>query len=96
MEKSQRHTRRTSEQMFPLVERYESSGQLQKEFCKSHDINIGTFQYWLTKYRELNSTPSSNSFQQINVMTDQPDPTRSNRHIEIRTPSGVEIKIPLD
>ncbi|WP_261395394.1 hypothetical protein [Membranihabitans marinus] len=34
MTKVHRRIRRTSEQMFPLVEKYESSGQLQKDFCE--------------------------------------------------------------
>ncbi len=55
MDKSQQVSRRTCEQMFPFMERYKSSGQLQREFCRSHDINIGTFQYWLKKYREEQS-----------------------------------------
>lgn len=96
MEKSKKNTRRTSDQMFPLVERYESSGQLQKEFCKSHDINIGTFQYWLSKFKDQNLSQSTDSFQQIKVIADQSDPDRRHRQILIRTPSGVEINIPLD
>lgn len=96
MDKSQKRTRRTSEQMFPLVERYESSGQQQKEFCRSHDINIGTFQYWLSKYREQKSNQSTGSFQQIEVVADQQAHYGRSRYIEIRTGSGVEIIIPMD
>lgn len=96
MKKSQGHTRRTSDQMFPLVESYESSGQLQKEFCEHHEINIGTFQYWLKKYREEHSAKKVNSFQKITVLPES-DKSRNNiRHILISTPSGLEIKIPLD
>jgi len=96
MEKSDRHTRRTSAQMFPLVERYESSDQPQKTFCELHGINIGTFQYWLKKYREKNSSQPTHSFQQIKVSADQISINQDIRHIEIRTSSGVEIIIPID
>ena len=96
MEKSEPQTRRTSDQMFPLVERYESSDQPQKEFCEIHGINIVTFQYWLKKYREQNSTQSTHSFQQIQVLSDQVGDNQHIRHIEISTSSGVTIKIPLD
>lgn len=96
MDKLQQRRRRTSKQMFPLVERYESSGQLQKEFCKSHDINIGTFQYWLKKYREEQSAEATNSFQKITVIPESDKSRHTVRHILISTPSGLEIKIPLD
>ncbi len=96
MEKPQHRTRRTSDQMFPLVESYESSGQLQKEFCEQHGITIGTFHYWLKKYRKQFSTENAQSFQQITVFPEPPDHKRQDRSIVILTPSGMEIKIPLD
>lgn len=95
MEKSHRRIRRTSEQMFPLVKKYKSSGQRQKDFCKHHDINIGTFQYWLKKYREQYAA-ESHSFQKITVLPESGNSGQRVRHILIRTPCGMEIKIPLD
>ena len=96
MEKTKQR-QRTSEQLFPLVESYESSGQLQKEFCKSHGINIGTFQYWLSKFREQNSSQSTGSFHQVKLLAEQSDINdHHSRQILIRTPSGLEIKIPMD
>ena len=95
MSKVHRRIRRISEQMFPLVEKYESSGQLQKDFCEHHDISIGTFQYWLKKYREEYSGRSS-SFQEITVLPKSDNSGHESRYILISTPSGMEIKIPLD
>lgn len=95
MSKVHRRIRRTSEQMFPLVEKYESSGQRQKDFCNLHDIRIGTFQYWLRKYREEYSGRSS-FFQEITVLPRSDSSRLEVRHILISTPSGMEIKIPLD
>ena len=95
MRKVHRRIRRTSEQMFPLVEKYESSGQLQKDFCEHHDISIGTFQYWLKKYR-LEDPGKSHSFQEITVLPKSDNSGHESRYILISTPSGMEIKIPLD
>ena len=97
MEKTDRHTRRTSAQMFPLVERYESCDQSQKAFCEQHGLNVGTFHYWLKKYREKDTAQVASSFQQIKVIADQADSGLQHyRQIEIRTPCGIEIKIPLE
>lgn len=95
MSKVHRRIRRTSDQMFPLVEKYETSEQRQKEFCKHHDISIGTFQYWLRKYREEYSS-RSHSFQEITVLPRLDNSNHESRYILISTPSGMEIKIPLD
>ncbi len=96
MEKPQYSTRRTSDQMFLLVERYESGDQSKKDFCAQHGLNLGTFHYWMKKYKEQKSIQSTGSFQQIKVLTDKPSHDRGCRHIEIRTPSGVQISIPMD
>lgn len=96
MEKRQLHVRRTADQMFPLVERYQSSGQTQKSFCEQEGINMGTFQYWLRKYREQNSSDELPPFQQITVLPESSNSNRQDRYIVIRTPSGMEIKIPMD
>ena len=39
------------EQMFSLVEQWHNSSQSQKFFCKEHNINVHTFNYWVKKYR---------------------------------------------
>lgn len=96
MKKTQRYTRRTSDQMFPLVERYEYGDLPQKEFCEQHGMSSGTFQYWLKKYRVKNTAQETPSFQQIKVLDEQSANGQRYRQIEIRTPSGLEIKIPLD
>ncbi len=96
MKKSQRQARLTSAEMFPLVERYESGGQQQKEFCEFHDINIGTFQYGLKKYREERSTKEPHSFQKITVLPESSESCHKVRHILINTLCGLEIKIPID
>ena len=96
MKKPQHRTHRTADQMFPLMERYNSSGQSIKEFCVQHGLNEGTFHYWLKKYRAQKSIQTKDSFRQIKVVADKSVYDQGNRRIEIRTPSGLKINIPLD
>ena len=96
MKKPQQRTHRTADQMFPLVERYKSSGQTIKEFCVQHGLNEGTFHYWLKKYRAQKSIQAKDSFHQIKVVADEPVYDQRYRRIEIHTPSGLKINIPLD
>ena len=46
---------RTEEEMFPLVEQWQSSDQLQKAFCAEHNISVSVFAYWLRRYRDQQS-----------------------------------------
>jgi transposase-like protein len=96
MDKPLQRTRRKSSQMFPLVERYESSGLTRNVFCDQEGISTGTFHYWRKKYKEQNSSDHNHSFQQITVLPGPSGHKRPDRYIVIRTPSGMEIKIPLD
>jgi transposase-like protein len=95
MEKPQQPTRRKSAQMFQLVERYKTGDQSQKEFCKAHGISVGTFQYWQRKYRDQHIDANQASFQRIMVLPQEADRIHQDPYIEIRTSSGMEIKIPL-
>lgn len=44
-------TRRSSQEMYPIIEAYKSSGQTQRDFCTARGINAGVFHYWLSRYR---------------------------------------------
>ena len=43
---------RTQEEMFPLVEQWQGSGQTQKVFCATHNISVSVLAYWLRRYRD--------------------------------------------
>ena len=43
---------RKAEEMFTLVEQWQSSGQTQNLFCQEQGIKPGTFAYWLRKKRQ--------------------------------------------
>ena len=51
--------RRTSAQMYPLVELYEQGERNKRDFCEVHEINEATFTYWLSKYRSRSEEVSS-------------------------------------
>ena len=40
---------RTSEEMYPLLSKWEKSGKSQKAFCESFGIKLHTFKYWMQK-----------------------------------------------
>ncbi len=89
MEKNESKTsRRTSAQMYPLIEAYERSGQTQKTFCAVHHIKVATFLYWLQKYREAKSPQleGGNSFVALKVSS----PLTSGK-VEIVYPNGVRV-----
>lgn len=52
-------SRRTRELMFPVIASWESSGLTQESFCKHQGLSIGTFSYWLKKYRTAYQEDSS-------------------------------------
>ena len=74
-------TRKTSIQMFPLIEKYLSSEQNQLEFCEANGIALHVLGYWLKQYREQDKNKTSPSFA---------------NHVEIHFPNGMQIKIPIN
>lgn len=84
--------RRDSQQMYPIIARYENSDQTQADFCETHQINQGVFQYWLKKYRDEHDFKRVDSYAKLEVVELDED---SCPRIIIRTRSGVEIEIPL-
>lgn len=83
--------------MFGEVELYISSEQTQKEFSKDKDYTVGSFKYWLSKYRSLKEESTSEkitkhiseSFQEIRLT----ETSSSKLLAEVSTENGVHIKI---
>lgn len=44
------------EQMYRLIEEQQSGSQTAIAFCEHHQINLGTFNYWLRKKRQEGRT----------------------------------------
>lgn len=53
---------RSREEMFPLIERWQSSGQTQQRFCEEQGISLAVFGYWLRKYRELSDSDTESDY----------------------------------
>ena len=77
--------KRTSTQMYPVVEAYLSSDQTQDSFCNEAGISVAVLNYWLKKYRNEQGEPPP-SFVQITP------PTSSNASLEVRFPSGIQLR----
>lgn len=44
-------SRRTKQEMYPLVDAWQVSGQSKTAFCRERQLNIHTFNYWLQKHK---------------------------------------------
>jgi transposase-like protein len=75
--------KRTSEEMFPVVEAYLESGKTQKAFCLAENIPLAVFAYWLSKYRRSRDT----SFVEI-----APPRGEESALLEVLYPSGVRLR----
>ena len=71
------------EQMYQLIEEQQSSKLTAIAFCKQHQINLGTFNYWLRKKRQ-NEHPS---FIPIDVKFPVQEKT------ELIYPNGVRLRL---
>jgi hypothetical protein len=73
--------------MFSLIEIWKKGEQSQQEFCKEKDIDYNQFQYWLRRYKQLNSPGESISgFTQIKLKSPV-----SNGSVELIFPDGRKL-----
>ena len=81
-------TTRTTQQMYPLVERYLQANKTQKAFCREHGLSTSVLCYWLAKYRrQLSQRPSA--FVEI-----APDPTPTEGLLlEVLSPQGLRLRL---
>ncbi len=78
-----------SQEMFRIIEAYESSGQDRKSFCKQAGISLSKFGYWRTKWlgAQKKSTLKSPNF--VAFETAQAPPTIA---CELIYPSGIRVQ----
>jgi len=79
------HPRRTSAEMYPLIETFLASGQSQKTFCSDYHLSEAVLNYWLSKYRREQDN-SSEAFVAVN-----PEPVDA-VFMELVYPSGVHLR----
>ena len=77
------HTRKQA-YYFDLIEQWQQSSMVKKDFCSLHNIKLATFQYWITKYRKTSHNPA-NGFV---ALSHSPD-----TQAEITYPNGVRISV---
>jgi hypothetical protein len=75
------------DEMFSLIQKWKDSSLSQKRFCKEHGQNLGTFLYWIKKYRTQTSVERSPTFIPVQFL-------HQNVQLNIRYPNGVVIEIP--
>ena len=73
--------KRTSEQMYPVVEAYLACDLTQEAFCLQENISIAVLNYWLKKYR---SEQGEAPFVEIK-------PAAASGCLEIAYPNGIRL-----
>lgn len=79
-------TRRSREEMFAIIEQWESSQESREAFCQSHNLPVSTFSYWRTKYAKAKEQPREPGFVQLKP--------RISDNLEVIYPNGVRVKVP--
>lgn len=73
--------------MFSLIEVWKKGDQTQQDFCKEKELDYQQFQYWLRRYKQLNSPgESSSGFTQIKLKSPV-----SNGSMELVFPDGRKL-----
>ncbi|MFB6307100.1 MAG: hypothetical protein ABEH43_08970, partial [Flavobacteriales bacterium] len=72
--------------MFAMIEDQQKSGLTQRAYVERHGVHLWKFQYWLRKYRKMNSR--SAGFIPLEV-----DGAKAST-IDIQYPNGVQLSIP--
>lgn len=79
-------TRKTQQEMFPLMEQWATSGESRESFCKLHTIPLSTFSYWRGKFIKAQShREGSPDFVKL-------QPTTATR-LEVVYPNGVTVRV---
>ena len=72
--------------MFVLIRKWKAGVQTKSAFCKSQNLSIHTFNYWLKKYRQENS-----DFLPLKIITPK---TQLERTIKFQFPKGISAEVP--
>lgn len=85
-----------AQEMYPVIERYLTSGLTQRAFCQQEGLSHSTLQWWLHKYRQDHgplpergvSTPERRGFVSLKVGS----PASSGQCV-IEYPNGVIVRL---
>ena len=98
MRKNQKYGK---DQMYLTMEKWQTSGLSQIEFCKREKLATSTFGYWLRKYRkakgQLKPPPKkpNNTFIPVEVSKTMEAPVLSDGQIQITYPNGLQVSCPV-
>ena len=78
-------------EMFRVVEHYLESGMTQKRFCESEGLALSTLQFWVSRYKQHQSTPeNSGAFVELKA---QPPASSVNDTMVLTYPNGVTLSL---
>lgn len=72
------------------IEAWQSSGQNQQGFCRTHDLNYSRFVYWRRKFRQ--STTPSSAKASSGFATVLPTASAAAGGLSLVLPNGVELR----
>jgi hypothetical protein len=78
-----------TETMFALVDQWKSSETTQKQFCAEHNLKVGTFSYWVAKYKRAGSGDPASGFVDLDVFG-----STGSAPVRITYPNGVVVSCP--
>ena len=82
---------RKKEEMYPLVAKWQKSGQSKLHFSQSHGLKAHTFHYWINKYEKEKGVKSvANSKDKFIPLSVRSIPSTQ---IELSYPNGVRLQI---
>ena len=87
---AQKGRRRSKEEMYPIIDHWQSSGLTKQSFCDQQGIAKSVLCYWHKKYKSDQEVP--NGFLPIKIGDDRS--MSSGSKIEIEYPNGVVLRLP--
>lgn len=81
--------RHDQKEMFPLVEKWLSSGEKQGLFCKKAGFSQDVFKYWLGRYRRQQQATTSDF---VAVSVPPPGPNSGRTFARLSFPDGRELR----
>lgn len=78
-------SRKTKEEMFPLIEEWESSNESRESFCEVHKLTKSTFHYWRGRFLRSRVQMDTGGFVQVRAVIPS--------QMEVVYPNGVTIRL---
>jgi hypothetical protein len=77
--------------MFDLVEQWQQSEKSQKLFSEENHLKLGTFIYWVQKYRQAKAPDQG--FASLTIASETGPVSATNPKIEIELSGGIIVRI---